>query len=111
MQAMKARTAERECVSRGGHLVIIHSQAENDRVKEMMGSNSRVWIGLKRRKVRNRPWVWYDETEVDFGEWKPDVTDDQTYVSMKADGSWEAKTNNEKFPFVCKVINKCPLSE
>ena len=111
MQAMKARTAERECVKRGGHLVSIHSQAENDRVKEMMGSNSRVWIGLKRRTVQNRPWIWWDETEVDFGEWKPDVTDDQNYVSMKADGSWEAKTNNEKLPFVCKVINKCPLSE
>ena len=110
-KAVKARTAERECVSRGGHLVSIHSQAENDKVKVMMGSNSRVWIGLKRRTVQNRPWIWWDETELDFGEWEPDVTEDENYVSMKADGSWEAKTNDEKLPFVCKVINNCPLSE
>ena len=107
----KARTAEKECVKRGGHLVSIHSQAENDKVKEIMGSNSRVWIGLKRRTVRNRPRVWYDETELDFGEWKPDVTEEENYVSMKADGSWEAKTNDKQFPFVCKLINNCPLSE
>lgn len=106
-----ARTAERECVKKGGHLVSIHSQQEKDRVKKIMESNTRVWIGLKRRTVRNRPWVWWDETEMDFGEWEPDVTEDQNYVTMKADGSWEAKTNEEKLPFVCKMINNCPISD
>ena len=108
---MKARTAERECVKKGGHLVSIHSQQEKNKVKEEMGNNARVWIGLKRRTVQNRPWVWWDETELDWGEWKPDVTDEQNYVSMKADGSWEAKINDEKLPFVCKVINNCPISK
>lgn len=75
-----------------------------------MGNNPRVWIGLKRRTVQNRPWVWFDGTEVDFGDWEPDVTDDQNYVSMSSDGSWGAKANEEKLPFVCKIIDDCPIS-
>lgn len=105
-----ARTAERKCAEKNGHLVSIHSQQENNIVKSKMGNNPRVWIGLKRRTVQNRPWVWFDGTEVDFGDWEPDVTDDQNYVSMKSDGSWEAKINTEKFPFVCKIIDDCPIS-
>ncbi|XP_073258586.1 uncharacterized protein [Porites lutea] len=106
---MKARTAERECQSRGGHLASIHSQDENRTIKEMVGSGSLAWIGLKRRTVQNRPWVWTDDTELDFGEWKPDVTDDENYVSISGDdGLWKAKTNDAKLPFVCKVIDNCP---
>ena len=106
---MKARTAERECQSRGGHLASIHSQDENRTIKEMVGSGSMAWIGLKRRTVQNRPWVWTDDTEMDFGEWKPDVTDNENYVSISGDdGLWKAKTNDAKLPFVCKVIDNCP---
>lgn len=75
-----------------------------------MGNKPRVWIGLKRRTVQNRPWIWYDGTDVDFGDWEPDVTDDQNYVFMKSDGSWEAQENTEKLPFVCKIIDDCPIS-
>ena len=109
-KAVMARTAERKCVEKKGHLVSIHSQQEKDIVKAKMGNNPRVWIGLKRRTVQNRPWVWFDGTEVDFGDWEPDVTDDQNYVSMSSDGSWEAKANEEKLPFVCKIIDDCPIS-
>ena len=64
---------------------------------------------MKRRTVRNRPWVWTDDTELDFREWKPDVTDDENYVSISGDnGLWKAKTNDPKLPFVCKVIDNCP---
>lgn len=105
-----ARTAERKCVEKKGHLVSIHSQYEKDVVRLKMGKTPRVWIGLKRRTVQNRPWVWYDGTEVDYGDWKPDVTDDQNYVSMSLDGSWEAKVNEVRLPFVCKIINDCPIS-
>ena len=99
----------RECQSRGGHLASIHSQDENRTIKEMVGSGSMAWIGLKRRTVRNRPWVWTDDTELDFGEWKPDVTDEENYVSISGDnGLWKAKTNDAKLPFVCKVIDNCP---
>lgn len=105
-----ARTAEKTCVEKNGHLVSVHSQQENNIVKSKMGNNPRVWIGLKRRTVQNRPWVWYDGTEVDFGDWEPDVTIDQNYVSMKSDGSWEANLNSEKLPFVCKIIDDCPIS-
>ncbi|XP_078363853.1 uncharacterized protein LOC144648092 [Oculina patagonica] len=109
-EAVMARTAEKRCVELKGHLVSIHSRRENDIVKSKMGNNARAWIGLKRRTVQNRPWVWYDGTEVDFGDWEPDVTDEQNYVSMSRDGSWEAKVNDVKLPFVCKIINDCPVS-
>ncbi|KAL9974313.1 hypothetical protein ACROYT_G011334 [Oculina patagonica] len=109
-EAVKARTAERRCVEEGGHLVSIHGYYENIDVVRAMGNTPRVWIGLKRRTVQNRPWVWYDGTEVDYGEWKPDVTDEQRYVSMSSDGSWEAQVNDVKLPFVCKMINDCPVS-
>lgn len=107
---MKAKKAERECVRRGGRLVSIHSQGEKNRVQETMENSARVWIGLKRRAGSNRAWVWWDKTEVDFGEWNPDVTSEE-YVSMKADGSWEAQNDDVKLPFVCKMTNRCPLSE
>ncbi|XP_078367256.1 uncharacterized protein LOC144651218 [Oculina patagonica] len=110
-KAVMARTAERKCVEEKGHLVSIHSRQENDIVKNKMGNNARAWIGLKRRTVQNKPWIWYDGTEVDFGDWEPDVTDDQhNYVSMSKNGSWEAQVNNVKLPFVCKIINDCPMS-
>ena len=106
---MKASTAERECQSKGGHLASIHSQEENQKIKQMVGSGSMAWIGLKRRTVQNRPWIWTDGTELHFGEWKPDVTDDKNFVSISGDdGSWEAKTKDPKLPLVCKVINSCP---
>ncbi len=107
--AVKARTAERRCLEEEGHLVSIHSIDENTIVKNKMGKTPRVWIGLKRRTVQNRPWIWYDGTEVDYGDWEPDVTDDQNYVSMSRDGSWEAQVNDVKLPFVCKIINDCPV--
>ena len=106
---MKASTAERKCQSKGGHLASIHSQEENQKIKQMVGSGSMAWIGLKRTTVQTRPWIWTDGTELDFGEWKPDVTDDEKFVSISGeDGSWEAKTKDSKLPFVCKVINSCP---
>ena len=106
---MKASTAERKCQSKGGHLASIHSEEENQKIKQMVGSGSMAWIGLKRRTVQNRPWIWTDGTELDFGEWKPDVTDDEKFVSISGDdGSWEAETKDSKLPFVCKVINSCP---
>ena len=108
-----ARTAKSKCEEKGGHLASIHSQEENERIKQLIGTGSNAWIGLHRRTVRNRPWVWYDDTELDFGEWKPDVTDDENYVSMSGDdGSWHARTNNNNggnpLPFVCKLIDNCP---
>ena len=106
---MKASTAERECQSKGGHLASIHSQEENQKIKQMVASASMTWIGLKRRTVQNRPWIWKYGTELDFGEWKPDVTDDENFVSISGDdGSSEAKTKDPKLPFVCKVMNSCP---
>ncbi|KAL9974323.1 hypothetical protein ACROYT_G011345 [Oculina patagonica] len=108
-EAVKATAAERRCLEEEGHLVSIHSIDENTIVKNKMGKTPRVWIGLKRRTVQNRPWIWYDGTEVDYGDWKPDVTDEQRYVSMSSDGSWEAQVNDVKLPFVCKILNDCPV--
>ena len=71
-----------------------------------MGNIPRVWIGLRRK---DSTWKWLDGTKVDFGDWEPDVTDDQNFVSMSADGSWEAQVNREELPFVCKIIIDCPL--
>ncbi|CAH3022699.1 unnamed protein product [Porites evermanni] len=106
---MKAHKAERECQNRRGHLASIHNQKENEDVRKLVGSGSKAWIGLKRKTVRNRPWVWTDGTELDFGDWEPDVTDNENYVSISGDdGSWEAKDKNPKLPFVCKVIKDCP---
>ncbi len=108
-EAVKATAAERRCLEEEGHLVSIHSIDENTIVKNKMRKTPRVWIGLKRRTVQNRPWIWYDGTEVDYGDWKPDVTDEQRYVSMSSDGSWEAQVNDVKLPFVCKILNDCPV--
>ena len=44
--------------------------------------------------MKNRPWIWLDGTDVDFGDWELDVKDDQNFVSMKSDGSWEANVKN-----------------
>lgn len=76
---------------------------------------SRVWIGLKRRTVKNRPWVWQDGTNLDFRKSWPKnqaFDEDDDSVFMNADGSWGAmKYDREKLPFVCKLPKVCPQSE
>ena len=80
---MKARTAEQKCKNIGGHLVSIHSQEDNQIVKDMVGKDTHAWIGLHRGTVQNKSWVWYDGTEL--------VTNEVNYVSVSGDdGSWKA---------------------
>lgn len=105
---MKARTAERECQSRGGHLASIHSQDENRTIKEMVGSGSMAWIGLKRRTVRNRPWVWTDDTELDFREWKPDVTDDENCFHQRRQWLVEGEDERPEAPFRVQSNRQLP---
>lgn len=77
-----------------------------------MKGKSRVWIGLKRRTVKNRPWVWQDGTNLDFRKSWPKIKDfaeGEDYVFMNKDGSWGATKYEEKLPFVCKLPKVCPL--
>ena len=64
--------AELECVKRGGHLPSIHSQADYDAVKEVVGGTDwATWIGGHDR-VGGGPgrWAWTDGTPWDWEDWR-----------------------------------------
>ncbi|XP_068713918.1 uncharacterized protein [Montipora foliosa] len=108
--AKTAREAEQKCQETGdGHLTSIHSRKETEKVRNLMGNQERIWIGMKRKGNNDKSWVWLDESEVDFHNWKSDVPEDEMFAAMNADGTWEARDGKENLPFVCKRINNCPM--
>ncbi|KAK6754704.1 hypothetical protein RB195_013596 [Necator americanus] len=68
--------AEEICVHYGGHLVSIHSQAENDFVHSMTypltshSYNEMVWLGGRRASPPfDNQWTWTDGSPFDYTNW------------------------------------------
>ncbi|KAK6052207.1 lectin C-type domain protein [Cooperia oncophora] len=69
--------AEQRCVAHGGHLVSIHSNAENDFVYGLATTGQQKdkytdfpWIGLKQKYYpRDIAWSWIDNTPMNYFNW------------------------------------------
>ena len=82
--------AEAACEALHGYLVCIGSQAENDFVLSLAGSN-RPWIGLNDVQSHGN-YVWIDGSPVTYQNWlsgQPDLPDTELWVKLNADGHWD----------------------
>mmetsp|Transcript_40996 Transcript_40996/g.130273 ORF Transcript_40996/g.130273 Transcript_40996/m.130273 type:complete len:390 (+) Transcript_40996:94-1263(+) len=68
MQKARWLDAQWYCSSMGGHLAVIHSEAENDRVHKVCASSQPCWIGL-REPLGSEVFQWVDGTRLDFSKW------------------------------------------
>ena len=75
----RADSAEVDCVSKGGHLASIHSQAEQDFLfSNLNNRGENVWVGGVDIN-HNRAWGWTDGTPFDFANWGADDPDGGAY--------------------------------
>ncbi len=98
--------AREDCEWRGGDLVIIEDQAENDFVfveafKVQPGS---WWLGGRRN---NNNWYWVDGQKVEDGyqNWtngEPEGLFDNS-MALEDMGEWWSKDNNAERRFVCEI--------
>ena len=59
--------AKKFCVSQGGHLPSVTSEAENDEIGKI-AKRGFVWLGARRRG-QSGSWSWLDETAWDYDDW------------------------------------------
>jgi hypothetical protein len=85
--------AKADCESRGGYLVTITSQEENDFVSNLIGDYE-IWIGLSDYENEG-DWQWVTGepvTYISYTNWGPDEPNDsgegEDYAEMYGDGSW-----------------------
>ena len=110
--------AEAACVALGGHLLSIHSQAEQDTVYNLItnANLSSVWIGYNDREAEagctddHHPGIgagnvvatsmtWSDGTDSDYQNWYPDEPNDALNGTRHCDGTGnedctEVRTNS-----------------
>ena len=82
--------AKIDCKSRGGHLVTISSQEENDFVMNLIKSDS-VWIGFTDESIEGS-WQWVTGESVTYTNWSQDEPNDdsgeENYAEMDSSGYW-----------------------
>lgn len=112
--------AKDDCEKRGGHLVTIDSDEENEMVTELLkdGGYPAAWIGLsdKDKSKTNRKWEWVTTTNMkstSYRKWGKNQPDKlkEYYVEIRSDGTWndwcqnpneDPNTTKYKMPYVCE---------
>ncbi|MHA2316473.1 MAG: lectin-like protein [Candidatus Hodarchaeales archaeon] len=77
------------CEARGGHLVTINSQEENELVRNLIGSNI-IWIGFT-DEVTEGDWQWVTGEPITYTNWVGPPDDSgmgEDYAEMLNDGLW-----------------------
>ncbi|VDK41637.1 unnamed protein product [Gongylonema pulchrum] len=111
-----------DCASKGAFLASIHSDEENDAVKDLLmkGKVSRAYIGLQSKKYDVAQRYWSDGTPVNYFKWmsgKPDngkYEDDGCVVISAKGGFWddwacEVNADVEISAAVCQINKRmCP---
>ncbi|MHA2031862.1 MAG: lectin-like protein [Candidatus Kariarchaeaceae archaeon] len=82
--------AKIDCESRGGYLVTITSQEENDFITNLIGSNN-IWIGFT-DEVTEGDWQWVTGEQVTYTNWGGGNPDDwdvgEDYAEMGSSEYW-----------------------
>ena len=99
-------SARYQCQCQGNYdLASITSEAENDFVKSLIGSNE-VWIGLNDKQTQET-YVWSDGTAFSYTSWdtnQPGNTNQkQDCVAMRASGKWDDLICTKDYRFVCET--------
>ena len=100
--------AERFCENRGGHLVVISSEDENNRVNKIMRDSgySTAFIGLSYDASRGT-WGWVDRSDTFYVNWaplEPTERSDWAYVRYDvASRGWANQASpNQMMEFICE---------
>eukprot|EP00054_Salpingoeca_dolichothecata_P014908 m.84876 g.84876 ORF g.84876 m.84876 type:complete len:667 (+) comp21224_c0_seq2:66-2066(+) len=105
-------SAERTCVSEGGHLASIHSERENEFVSDLAQGNSKnrpIWLGAV--KDRSDEFVYIDGTRfgdfTNFFSGEPSSNKEKClamgHAKKRSEDQWNDSKCSNRFYFVCKV--------
>lgn len=101
-------SAEDTCVSQGGHLVSILSEAEQLAVTNMDKGN--IWLGGRRIKVNENisTWEWVDGSKWEYTKWGQDEGTAPCLYMWDGGKTWFDDVCNKEYVFVCvsKVMGK-----
>lgn len=102
------KEAKEDCKKRGGHLVTITSQEENDFLFNNLVKyhNKDVMIGLSDEKVENN-WEWVNGETFEYSNWQsgePNNENNEDFVLMRSDnGKWnDGHLEREKWNYICE---------
>jgi len=106
--------AKADCEKRGGHLVTIDSDDENEVVTQLLTDSGypHAWIGLSLNDDTGK-WEWVtleDVTDLFYENWDKDPKEPsggEYYVDIRSDGTWndwcrDRKNKDYKMPYVCE---------
>ena len=69
----KRDECNQECISAGGMLTSIHSQAENDFLASLLPQNNNMYTWVGADEVGNKNFVWMDGTAWDYENWSAGI--------------------------------------
>ncbi|MFX0171579.1 MAG: right-handed parallel beta-helix repeat-containing protein, partial [Candidatus Hodarchaeota archaeon] len=95
--------AKADCEARGGHLVTITSQEENDLVQSL-ARGIYTWIGLTDEAVEGE-WQWVTGEPLIYTNWddgQPDDSDGEDYAEMWNGGLWNDAPTGDTLYYVCE---------
>ena len=97
--------ADAHCRSKGGELVSIHSEEDQETALKAAAGHP-VWLG-GRRKPLEEQWGWSDDSTWDFTNWKNGRGDtDDKYLVILASGEWlEGESYNAAY-FLCNEFSE-----
>ncbi len=103
--------AKKACDDRGGHLVIIETQEEQNALVDMMAragmQRQRVWIGAT-DEAQEGAWKWVDGSPLAFKNWSPLQPDNafggEHHAEMTAEngGQWNDTQQDRLRWFICE---------
>uniref|UniRef100_A0A3Q2D9N7 C-type lectin domain-containing protein n=1 Tax=Cyprinodon variegatus TaxID=28743 RepID=A0A3Q2D9N7_CYPVA len=105
-------SAERTCISMGGHLASIHDMREHQEIQHMIRTASYqtkpTWIGGYNAQ-QTEPWFWSDGSRFVYTSWcpgEPNNTDGQQHclqMNHSADKCWDDLYCGSQLPSLCKM--------
>ncbi|MFX0123420.1 MAG: C-type lectin domain-containing protein [Candidatus Hodarchaeota archaeon] len=104
--------ANKDCERRGGHLVTISSEEENNFVSNLAGSQN-IWIGLT-DEIHEGSWQWVNGESLTYTNWDSEEPNNsgpgEDYGMMYDNGLWNDAgppgTPEEAYPYVCEWDNR-----
>uniref|UniRef100_UPI0037E8EC41 macrophage mannose receptor 1 n=1 Tax=Semicossyphus pulcher TaxID=241346 RepID=UPI0037E8EC41 len=103
-----------ECLKRDATLVSIEDPQEamfiDRNLKVLQDGSKSFWIGLY--KTHEREWRWFDNSVVDYTNWKPGMPKSDPCVEINSEsGQWATSSCYRSRPCICKRAKVIPPTE
>jgi len=102
--------AKSDCESRGGYLVTITSQEENDFISSLIGEDD-IWIGFT-DEANEGDWQWVTGESVTYTNWIPGEPNDsgegEDYAATSTSGGWNDLADLETHYYICEWGTSTP---